>query len=216
MDGTRAGRVAICGEGGSDGGLCTPCPCVATFDTFALTRTARTDGDDVGVFSSGCDGNANTERAGEDSQLISVCAGEERRTDDDVLPLRGRVNEDGAGVAAVKGRCRDSGNGDVELFPFVRAVRRDLTGCAGAGGGLGLRPFGGLNGDGERLGAGLVLLRTEGAVDTTLAGLRVWIAALLLILAFGRINGGERDVVGDLNGDAGRGRSTRTVTWNVA
>ncbi|PIL31364.1 hypothetical protein GSI_06063 [Ganoderma sinense ZZ0214-1] len=152
MDGMRAGRVAIRGEADSDGGL--------------------VDGEDAGVFSSGCDGNANTERGEEDSKLISVCAGEERRADDDVLPLRVRVNEGGAGFTAVKGRCRDSGNGDVELLPFVRAVRRDLTGCAGAEGGFGLRPFGGLNGDGERFGAGLVLLRTEGAVDTTLAGLR--------------------------------------------
>ncbi len=128
----RAGRVAICGEAGSDGGLCTPCTCVATLDTFALTRTPRVDGEEAGVFSSGCDGNANTERAGEESKLISVCAGEERRADDDALPLRGRMNEEGAGFVAVKGRCRDSSNGEVELFPFVRAARRDLTGCVGA------------------------------------------------------------------------------------
>lgn len=135
-------------------------------------RTLWFDGEDAGVFSSGCDGNASTERAGDELRLSSVCAGEDRMTDDDALPLRGRVNEEVAGLAAVKGRCRDSGNGDVELFPLVRAVRRDLTGCPAAGGGLGPRPFG-LNGDGERLGAGFVLLRIEGAVDTTLAGLRV-------------------------------------------
>ena len=116
----------------------------------------------------------------------------------------------------MKARCRDSGSGDVELFPFVRGVKRALTDALAAEGPLGVRELGGLNGDGARWGTGL--FRTEEAADTTLAALRGWIVALLLTFAFGLMSGGERDVDGDLNGEAGRGRSksTRAVIWKVA
>ena len=51
-----------------------------------------------------------------------------------------------------------------------------------------------------------------------LVGLRVWIVALLLTLAFGLMRGGERDVVGCLKGDVGRDRSKSAlvVTWEAS
>ena len=135
MDGTRAGRFIRRGDGGRDGGLCTPDS--ATLETFALTRTLTFGGVGLGMFSSGC--RESGERPGEDPTLISVCAGETMRFDD-TLPRRCRTNDAACdGVPAVSARCRDSGNGEVELFPLVRAVSRALTAEPAAGEDTGVR-----------------------------------------------------------------------------
>lgn len=105
----------------------------------------------------------------------------------------------------MRARCRDSGSGEVELLPLVRAVRRAFTAEPVAVDALATRDCGGLNGDGAR--AGTALPRADGGVDTTDPGLRDWIVALLLTLALGLMGGGERDVAGCLKGDAGRARS---------
>lgn len=201
MDGTRAGRFARRGDDGRAGGLCTPAS--ATLDTFALTRTLTFDGVGLGRFSSGC--RESGERRGEDPTPISVCGGETRRLED-ALPRRCRTNDAACdGVPAVSARCRDSGNGDVELFPFVRAVSLALTAEPAVEELVPVRDCGGLKGEGAR--AGTEVPRADGGVDTGGAGLPVRIVALLLTLAFGLTNGGDKDWAGCLKGEVGRGRS---------
>ena len=93
IDGTRAGRFAMSGDAGSDGGLCTPGS--ATFDTLAFTRTltlaVETAGSGSGVFSSWVADSASVERAGDDAALISVF--DEDNKLEDALPLRWRGKE---------------------------------------------------------------------------------------------------------------------------
>lgn len=196
IDGTRAGRFASNGDAGNDGGLSAPCP--ATLDIFALTRTLTLG--EIGVFSSGF---VRAERAGEDAAL-SVCDGVES-TLEDALPRRCRGNDGAGGVPAVSARCRDSGSGEVELLPLVRAVSLAFTAEPVVGDALATRDCGGLKGDGARLGA--VVDRVECVINGGTPGLRVWIVALLLTLALALMSGGDRDVAGCLKGDAGRARS---------
>ncbi len=161
MDGTRAGRFPRRGDEGRDGGLCTPGS--TTLDTFALTRTLTfADWVGLGMFSSGCKDSGD--RPGEEPTLISERAGEIRRLED-TLPRRCRTNEACGGVPEVNARCRDSSNGEVELFPLGRAVSLALTAGPATGEELAIRECGGLKGDGARVGAELP--RTDGGVDAT-------------------------------------------------
>lgn len=122
-----------------------------------------------------------------------------------MLPLRVRTKDDASGVADVSARCRCSGRGDVEFPPLIRAPRRAFA--APAGGVFCVRVCVGLNGEGAREGNALCTPRADGGGETMVGGLRVVMFALLLTFALGRIGGGDRDVAGGLNGDAGRGLS---------
>ena len=202
MDGTRAGRFAIRGEGGSGGDLAAfvggdfaACGS-ATRDIFAFTRITF----DVGVFSSG---NGAVGCTGDEHVLALP-----RRTfnswDEDVLTRRSRGKEAVVGVPVVSARSRASGNGDVELLPLGRGVSFALTADPPTGDAFAIRELGGLKGEGARVGVALLL--RDGEADTTLLGLRAWIVALLLTLAFGLTRGGDKEVAGCLKGDGGRGR----------
>ncbi len=109
-------------------------------------------------------------------------------------------------MADVSARCRCSGRGDVELAPLIRAPRRAFA-ADPAGGVFCVRVCVGLKGEGAREGNALCTLRADGGGETMVGGLRVVMFALLLTLALGRTGGGDRDVAGGLNGDAGRGLS---------
>ena len=119
MDGTRAGRFANRGEGGSGGDLTAlvggdlAAFGSATRDIFAFTRTFTFE---EGVFSSG---SADEGRTGEEHTLPLLRA-TPRRWLEDVLTLRSRVKEE---EGALRGNARlASDSGDVELKPFVRGV----------------------------------------------------------------------------------------------